>query len=324
MIGRREFITLLGGAAALPVAAPQQRTMPVIGLLSGQSAELYSSRLRAFHEGLKETGFVEGESVSIVYRAADNNLDRLPAMASDLVRRRVDVIVALAGSVLPAKAATATIPIVFNVNTDPVKLGLVASLSRPGGNLTGTNFLTAELTKKRLELLRELVPKAMRLAVLVNPSRPDTEVQLREIGEAARALALQVTAVNARTVPEIDAAFESLARDRLDALFVVGDPFFNVRRVQFALLAARHAVPSTYSLRDHIEVGGLMSYGTKLSETYRQVGVYVGRILKGAKPADLPVVQSTKFELVINAQAAKVLGLTVPSSLLSIADEVIE
>jgi ABC-type uncharacterized transport system substrate-binding protein len=325
---RREFITLVGGAAGWPLAArAQQSAMPVIGFLHSQSPEMYADRLRGFHRGLKDSGYVEGENVTIVYRWAENQNDRLPVLAAELVRRQVAVIATAGGppSALAAKAATTTIPIVVAVPDDPVRLGLVASLARPGGNLTGVNFFTTELVAKRLELLRELVPKATRVTVLVNPANTaNAEPTLRDVEPAARAMALQIQVLNASTSREIDAAFTTFVRERPDALFVGGDPFLNSRRVQFATLTARHAIPTALSQRDFPEVGGLMSYGANTTDAYRQVGVYAGRILKGAKPADLPVVQSSKFELVINAQTARALGLTVPPTLLARADEVIE
>ena len=328
---RRELLGVLGGAAATPMAWPLaargQQAMPVVGLLEATSPDAYADLLRAFRQGLKETGHVEGENVAIVYRFADNQLDRLPELAAELVRRRVAVIAAMGGppSALAAKAATTTIPIVFGVAQDPVRLGLVASLARPGGNLTGISFLNTELAAKRLELLRELVPTATRVAVLVNPASADlTASTLRDVEGAARAIGLQIKILNASTSGEIDGAFTTFARERPDALFVSPNPFFRSRRVHLALLAMRHAVPTTYALRDYAEAGGLMSYGASLSDTYRQVGVYTGRILKGAKSTELPVVQSSKFELVINAQTAKMLGLAVPPSLLATADEVIE
>jgi putative tryptophan/tyrosine transport system substrate-binding protein len=286
-----------------------------------------TERLRGFRQGLKDTGYVEGENVAIEYRWAENQMDRLSALAADLVRRRVAVIVAPAGTVsaLAAKSATTTIPIVFLVAEDPVRLGLVASLARPGGNLTGINFFNAELNAKRLELLRELVPGAVRVAVLVNPSGgSDAETTLRDVEPAARAMGLQIQVLNASTSREIDKAFATLVRDRPDAVFVSLDPFLNSRRAQLVNLASRHAVPASFSNRDFAEIGGLMSYGTNIADAFRQVGIYIGRILKGAKPADLPVVQASKFELVINAQTARMLGLTVPPSLLATADEVIE
>ena len=325
---RREFIALLGGTAmAWPLAArAQQSAMPVIGFLHAISAETTLDRLRGLHRGLKDTGYIDGENVTIVYRWAEHQIDRLPELAADLVRRQVAVIAALGGpaAVLAAKAATATIPIVFAINEDPVRLGFVASLARPGGNLTGINFLNAELVAKRLELLRELVPAATRLAVLVNPSTGNIDAALKDAELAARAIGLQTQVFNASANREIDAAFAALARERPEALFVASDPFFLGRRVQLVNLASRHAIPATYSSRDYAEAGGLMSYGANLVNVYREVGTYVGRILKGAKPADLPVVQSTKFELVINASTAHMLGLAVPDKLLAVADEVIE
>jgi putative ABC transport system substrate-binding protein len=323
---RREFITLLGGAAAWPLAARgQQSAMPVIGFLHPSSPDAY--RVRAFRQGLKEVGYVEGENVAIIYRWAENQVDRLPELAADLVRRRVAVIVTPGGpvSALAAKAATTTIPIVFVVANDPVKLGLVNSLARPGGNVTGINFFAAELTAKRLELLRELVPGATRITVLVNPAdAPNTVSALRGVEPAARSMGLQIQVLNASTIQEIDAAFATLVSERPDALFVANNPFFIDRRVQLALLTVLHRLPAIYHDRLIAEVGGLMSYGANLGDAYRDVGTYTGRILKGAKPADLPVEQSSKFELVINRQAAKAIGLTIPDKLLARADEVIE
>ena len=326
---RREFITLLGGAAAAwPLAArAQQVAMPVIGFLHGQSRDPYADRLRGFHRGLKDSGYVEGENVTIVYRWGENQIDRLPALAADLVRRQVAVIAAAGGiaAILAAKAATTTIPIVFTIIDDPVKLGLVASLARPGGNLTGINFLSGEVVAKRLELLRELVPAATRVAVLVNPTNGvDAETTVRDVAAAALTIGFQIQVLNASTSREIETAFATFVRERPDALFVGPDPFFGSRRVQLATLATRHAIPTAYALRDYAEAGGLMSYGANVADAYRQVGVYAGRILKGAKPADLPVVQASKFELVINTVTARMLGLTVPPSLLARADEVIE
>jgi putative ABC transport system substrate-binding protein len=326
---RRDFITLLGGAAAAwPITARAQLLkMPVIGFLHPASPDRFADRLRGFHQGLKDAGYVEGENVAIEYRWADNQLDRLPALATELVGRRVSVIAAPGGSVpaLAAKAATATIPVVFLVAEDPVRLGLVASLARPGGNLTGINFFNAELGAKRLELLRTLVPGAARVAVLVNPANArTTETTLTDLEPAGRAMGLQLQVLNASSRRDIDKAFETLLRDRPDAVFVSLDTTFADRRVQLVHLASRHAIPATYALRDFVEAGGLMSYGTNFFDAYRQVGVYAGRILKGAKPTDLPVVQSSKFELVINHQIARILGLIVPQSLLVAADEVIE
>jgi putative ABC transport system substrate-binding protein len=319
-------MALLGGAATWPLAVrAQQAAMPVIGFLNPASTEALTDPLRAFRQGLRDTGYVEGENVAISYAVADNQPERLSALAAELVRRPVDVIVATGGSASVAKAATTTIPIVFNVNDDPVRLGLVASLARPGGNLTGVNFVTAELVAKRLELLRELVPAVTRVAVLVNPSQPAlSQATLRDMEPAARAMGMQIQVLNATTSNEIDAAFASFARQRADALFVSPDPLFLSRRMQLTHLASRHAIPSAYALRDYVVAGGLMSYGTSLTDAYRQVGVYTGRILKGTKPSDLPVVQPSKFELVINLQAARLLGLTVPPTLLARADEVIE
>jgi putative ABC transport system substrate-binding protein len=325
-VKRRDFITLLGGAAAWPLAAhAQQRTMPVVGFLQVTSTGANADRMRGFRQGLKETGHVEGENVAIEYRWAENQIDRLPALADDLARRRVAVIATFAGGAFAAKAATATIPIVFAIAGDPVRLGLVASLARPGGNLTGINFLNTELAAKRLELLRELVPAAARVAVLLNPAGPpDTQNTLQEVETAAHAMGLQIQVLNASTSREINAAFATFGRERPDALFVAPDPFFLSRRLQLAIQAARHGVPASFGSREYAEAGGLMSYGTNFADTYRQVGVYAGRILKGAKPADLPVVQSSKFELVINAETARALGLAVPDKLLATADEVIE
>ena len=329
MSSRREFVTLLGGAAAAwPIAArAQQAAMPVIGFLHPASPDRFADRLRGFRQGLKDAGYVEGENVAIEYRWADNQFDRLPALAAELVRRQVSVIAALGGPVpaLAAKAATAIIPVVFLVAEDPVRLGLVASLARPSGNLTGINFFNAELGAKRLELLRTLVPGAARVAILVNPANAQTtETTLRDLEPAGRAMGLQLQVLNASSSRDIDKAFEALARDSPDAVFVSLDTSFADRRVQLVHLASRHAIPATYALRDFVEAGGLISYGTNFVDAYRQAGAYTGRNLKGAKPADLPVVQSSKFELVINHQTARILGLTVPQSLLVAADEVIE
>jgi len=326
-VKRRQFITLLGSAAAWPLAArAQQPAMPVIGLLDPRSPDAMADRLRAFRQGLKEVGYVEGENVTIIYRFAEDQNDRLPELAAELVRRQVTVIAASATTAAPAaKAATTTIPIAFIAAEDPVRLGLVASLARPGGNLTGINFFSSELAAKRLDLLHELLPRAARIAVLVNPANAtNTASILRDVEAAARAIGLQVQVLNASTSREISAAFENVGRDRPDALFVGPDTFLIARRIQVVQLAAFHRLPAVYPARDFLEVGGLMSYGTNIMDAFRQLGIYAGRILKGAKPADLPVVQSSKFELVINAETARMLGLTVPDKLLVAADEVIE
>jgi putative ABC transport system substrate-binding protein len=301
--------------------------MPVIGMLNPATAEGYAGVLRNFREGLKQAGYIEGENVAFEYRWAEYDVSRLPEFAADLVRRRVALIAATGGpsSALAAKAATSTIPILFTVGGDPVRLGLVASLARPGGNLTGTNFFIFELGAKRLEALRELVPGMARLAVLVDPSNAEvTAGNLKEIEPAARTMGLQMRILEARNAGEIDAAFASFAHERPDALFVSSGPLFTSRRVQLVLLATRHGIPTVYPDPEHVQAGGLISYSAGRAEGYRQVGIYAGRILKGANPADLPVVQSTKFELCINLQAARVLGLQVPATILARADETIE
>jgi putative ABC transport system substrate-binding protein len=326
---RRALITLLGGAVAgWPLAArAQQPAMPVVGIINAGSPETSVSRVTAFRQGLGELGYVEGQNVTIDYRWAEGRYDRYPELVADLIRRKVSVIATGASgpAAFAAKAATSSIPIVFGVGEDPVRLGLVASLARPGGNVTGVNFFTAEVAAKRLGLLRELAPRTTRVAVLVNPANAaSADSTARDVRAAAPALGLQVQMLNATTVREIDTAYASLVRERADALVVAGDGFFNSRRVQLAMLAVRHAIPATYSVRDYPEAGGLISYGTSFADTFRQIGIYCGRILKGAKPADLPVLQSTKFELVVNMQAARMLGLEVPPMLLARADEVIE
>ena len=319
---------MLGGTAvAWPlVARAQQPAMPVIGFLHSASPDGNADRVRAFRQGLKEVGFVEGENVLVEYRWADNQIERLPALAAELIRQRVVAIAAIGlPATFAAKAATTTIPVVFLVPEDPVRLGLVESLARPGGNLTGINWFPSELSGKRLELLRELVPGAARIVVLVDPAMTTTNGStLREVEAAARSLGLQIQVHNASTSREIDAVFESFVRDRPDALFVPTSAFFADRRVQLALQAMLHRIPVIYPFREFPEYGGLMSYGASLRDAIRQVGGYAGRILKGGKPAAVPVVQATKFELTINHQTARMLGLTVPPTLLSIADEVIE
>jgi putative ABC transport system substrate-binding protein len=325
---RREFITLLGGTAVWPLAArAQQPAMPVIGYLDGRSPDAMADRLRAFRQGLKEAGYVEGENVTIIYRFAEDQMDRLPGLAAELVRRQVAVIAAPGGApaAFAAKAATTTIPVVIAVGEDPVGLGLVTSLARPGGNVTGVNIVNAELTTKRLEFLRELVPRTARIALLLNPADiTNTETTLRDVQRVARAIGLQVQIFNANTSNEIDASFAALAREWPDALFVASGLLFNSRRVQLVHLASFHKVPAAYPSREFVQVGGLMSYGSNVAEAFRQVGVYTGRILKGSKPTDLPVVQATKLELVINHQTARMLDLSVPDKVLAAADEVIE
>ena len=325
---RRDFIKLIAGSiAAWPLAArAQQPAMPLVGLVNGRSAQDAARNTAAFRKGLNETGYVEGQNVTVEYQWLEGQYDRLPSLIAQL-SRRVAVIATpgLTAGAQAAKAATTTIPIVFGVAEDPVKLGLVASLARPGGNATGINVFTSEVTAKRLGLLHDLVPKAVRVAVLVNPANaPIAETMLREVPQAARAIGLQIQVLNASTSREIEAAFATLVRDRADALFVAPDAFFVSRRVQFSTLAARHGIPAAYTTREDVEAGGLMSYGTDILDMWRQVGVYTGQILKGAKPAELPVLQSTKFEFVINTQTARALGLEVPNSLQLLADEVIE
>jgi putative tryptophan/tyrosine transport system substrate-binding protein len=328
-VRRRDFITGIAGSIVVwPLAArAQPSVMPVVGFVSGRSPESSARFGAAFRKALNETGYLEGQNVMVEYHWLDGQYDRLPALMAELVRRRVAVIATpgFGDGALAAKAATATIPIVFGVAEDPVKLGLVASLARPGGNATGINLLSAEIGAKRLGLLHDLVPKAVRIAVLVNPANTAaTESTLRDIPDAARAIGVQIQVLKASTRSEIEAAFATLAHDGADALFVAPDGFFTSRRVQFATLATRHAIPAAYSNRSYPEVGGLMSYGTDTLDYYRQAGVYTGQILKGAKPADIPVLQSTKWEFVINMQTARALGLEVPNSLQLLADEVIE
>ena len=324
---RREFIAFLGGAAAAwPLAArAQQHAMPVIGFLGAASPGPFAPGVSAFRQGLDETGYVEGRNVTIEYRWVEGQYDRLPAMAAELVHRQVAAIVAVSiPAAIAAKAATATIPIVFIVTGDPVRLGLVAGLARPDSNATGTNSFLAELGAKQLGLLRELLPTAARIGLLVNPTNANVEGVTKDVTAAAATLGVQIDVVQASDSREIEAAFATLVRNRADALVVGPDPFFASRRLQLATLAMRHAIPAVYNAREFVEAGGLMSYGTNLTEVHRQLGAYAGRILKGDKPAELPVVQSTKFEFVINLITAKALGLEVPPTLLARADEVIE
>ena len=326
---RREFIALLGGAAASwPLAAlAQQAAMPVVGFINGGTADANARNAAGFRTGLNETGYVEGRNVTVEYHWLEGEYDRVPALLADLVRRHVAVIATpgFTPAARAAKAATATIPIVFGVAGDPVQLGLVASLARPGGNATGMNFFAQEVAAKRLRLLHDLVPKAVRIAVLVNPANASiAESTLRDVQQAAPTIGLQIQILNATTIGEIDAAFATIARERLDALFVAPDGFFVSRRGQLATLTVRDRIPSVYADSNYVSAGGLMSYGTDLADMFHQVGVYTGSILKGAKPADLPVLQSTKFEFVINLQTARALGIEVPTALLSIADKVIE
>jgi len=328
MIRRRELIAGIGSAVAWPVVArAQQPAMPVVGFVHAGSAYASSRNVAAFRKGLNETGHDEGRNVTVEYHWLNGQYDRLPALMADLVRRRVAVIATPASNAaaLAAKAATDTIPIVFGVGDDPIKFGLVASLARPGGNATGINFFVQEVAAKRLLLLHNLVPKAVRVAVLVNRTNASsTEATLRDLQEAAHTIGLQIQVLNASTIGEIDAAFAALARDRPDALFVAADAFFFIRALQLVILTVRDRIPTAYSVREYVQAGGLMSYGTDLADSFRQVGAYTGSILKGARPADLPVVQSSKFELVINLTTANALGLTIPETLLATADEVIQ
>ena len=328
---RRELLGTLTGAVMAGALAPriahgQHAALPMIGFLDSRAPDSLRERLRGMRQGLKDAGYVEGENVVILYRYAENQGERLPDLVAELVQRQVSVIIASGGPpvTFAAKAATTTIPIVFLISSDPVALGLVASVARPGGNLTGINFLNRELTPKRVELLRALVPAATRLALLVNPTGPWAEGMLRDVEPAARSLGMQVRVLKASTSAEIDAAFANIAADRPDVLLAGEDPFYNTRRLQLSLLAIRHGIPAAFSGREYAEAGGLMSYGSDITDAYRQVGVYTGRILKGAKPAALPVVQSDKFELTINAVTARALGITVPQSMLVAADHVID
>jgi ABC-type uncharacterized transport system substrate-binding protein len=324
-VRRREFITMFGGAAAWPVAArAQQAPMPVIGFLNSRAFGENATLLVPFHRGLKEAGYVEGQNLTVEYRWAEEKYDRLSALAADLVGRRVAVIVANGPAVRPAKAATSTVPIVFVVGFDPVAFGLVASLNRPGGNLTGVSVLDVEIGAKRLELLHELVPTATVMALLVNPTTPAAETIARDAQVAARALGLQLHVLRASSDRDFDTVFATVAQLRVGALVIGADPFFTNQSRQLAELAARHSVPTIYEFREFAAAGGLISYGTSIGDAYRLAGAYTGRILKGEKPSGLPVMQATKFELVINLKSAKTLGLTVPDKLLAIADEVIE
>jgi putative tryptophan/tyrosine transport system substrate-binding protein len=324
---RREFIAELSGAAAWPITArAQQPVLPVVGFLGAISPAPYARYVAAIHQGLKEAGYIEGQNVRFEYRWAEGHYDRLPKLATDLVDHHVAVIVPIGGAppTAAAKAATSIIPIAFNMLADPLELGLVASLDRPGGNLTGVAMMGVELEAKRLELLHEAVPAATLIAVLLNPSNAHAESQIREVQSAARASGQQIIILNASTEGELEAVFESVVKERAGAVLVGSDTFFTSEPILFVLLTARHAIPAIYPWRSHVDAGGLMSYGASLLDAYRQTGVYAGKILDGAKPADLPIIQPTKFELVINMRAAKVIGLTLPSTLLARADEVIE
>jgi putative ABC transport system substrate-binding protein len=326
-MNRRDFITLLGGAAAWPMAArAQQQSMPVIGVLVIAPAMVEEKRMASFRRGLRESGYAEGQNVLIEYFHANNQYERLPGLAADLIRRQANVIVTPGSesAAAAARTATKTLPIIFSVTEDPVKVGLVASLARPGNNATGVYLFSSELGPKRLGLLREIMPGAARIAVLANPNNPISEIGLQQVEEAARTIGLQLRVLNAADSRQIDAAFEIIAREHPDGLMLINDPLFTSRRTQIVILAARNSIPAIYTTRDYPEAGGLMSYATSMAEVYAQLGAYTGRVLKGANPADLPVVQSSKFELVINLQTARSLGISIPGTILARADEVIE
>jgi putative ABC transport system substrate-binding protein len=327
-MNRRQFIGGLAGAMAWPFEARAQKAerVPVIGFLNGQSAETYAHLVMAFRIGLNETGYLEGKNLAIEYRWGEGRADRLPELAADLVRRQVETIFAggTPAAALAAKAATATIPIVFTTGTDPVKIGLVASLSRPGGNVTGVSFLVNQLVAKRLAVLHELLPNVTTIVALFNPKHPNAESDKKDLQEASRTIGLKLRVLNAASESELDSAFASLVQQPAEALFINADPFFNSSRNHIVTLAARHAVPAIYEVPEFVTAGGLISYGTSVTEAYRQAGVYTGRILNGEKPGDLPVIQPTKFDLVVNLKTAKSLGLTIPPSLLARADEVFE
>jgi len=324
---RREFITLLGGAAAWPLAArAQQPAMPVVGFLSSRSPGESAGVVAAFRQGLGETGFVEGQNLAIAFRWAEGHYDRLPALAAELVNLRVAVLFAAGGppSALAAKATTSTIPVVFSAVNDPLRVGLVSSLNRPGGNVTGMSLFTSDMIGKMAQLLKEMVPGAAALAYLVNPSSPSEEIYAREAPVVSSALGIRIPVLNASTEHDLDDAFASLGKTGADALVIPPEPFFDSQRDRIVALAARYAVPMIAGLREYVVAGGLMSYGASLPDSYRRAGIYVGRVLKGEKPADLPVMQPTKFDLVLNLKTAKALGLAVPDRLLALADEVIE